>query len=247
MRTMLNIKLITLVSAIFLAGTAQAYYNPQTGQWLNRDPIGARGGLNLYGMVSNDAVNHLDILGLKPPPWNEHPDMTQVFGPDAAKGCTNKEAAATYGAQLAASRTEWEYDNPPAANQPWEGQHEWGGSICRCCDKIGITHPVTNNRQAEVNPPPCPKGWEKLGVYHSHPFIGGAQHANSDQDMDNADKAKPPQIVSVLMAYPAPGSPNAPDGHIYYGDNENPQKGKDTPFKRDPNFGNIKLQLLKCP
>ena len=30
------------------------YYNPQTGRWLNKDPIGEDGGLNLYGMVNND-------------------------------------------------------------------------------------------------------------------------------------------------------------------------------------------------
>jgi hypothetical protein len=32
--------------------------------WPSRDPIGERGGTNLYGMVGNDAVNKLDILGM---------------------------------------------------------------------------------------------------------------------------------------------------------------------------------------
>jgi RHS repeat-associated protein len=40
------------------------YYQPGTGRWLNRDPIEERGGLNLYAMVGNDAVNFLDYLGL---------------------------------------------------------------------------------------------------------------------------------------------------------------------------------------
>lgn len=40
------------------------YYNPSTGRWLGRDPIGERGGLNLYGMVGNDAVTYVDYLGL---------------------------------------------------------------------------------------------------------------------------------------------------------------------------------------
>jgi RHS repeat-associated protein len=40
------------------------YYAPDTGRWLNRDPIGERGGLNLYGMVGNDPVNKWDYLGL---------------------------------------------------------------------------------------------------------------------------------------------------------------------------------------
>ena len=35
-------------------------------KWLNRDPIGESGGINLDGMVSNDAVNRVDRLGLQP-------------------------------------------------------------------------------------------------------------------------------------------------------------------------------------
>ena len=41
------------------------FYDPGAGRWLNRDPIGERGGLNLYGMVGNDAVGRVDVLGLR--------------------------------------------------------------------------------------------------------------------------------------------------------------------------------------
>lgn len=40
------------------------YYVPETGRWLNRDPIGERGGLNLYGFVGNSPLNWIDLLGL---------------------------------------------------------------------------------------------------------------------------------------------------------------------------------------
>jgi RHS repeat-associated protein len=40
------------------------FYNPETGRWLNRDPIGERGGVNLYGFVRNKGVNVIDYLGL---------------------------------------------------------------------------------------------------------------------------------------------------------------------------------------
>jgi RHS repeat-associated protein len=43
------------------------YYDPVTGRWPSRDPIGEQGGLNLYGMVGNDAINNYDILGQKKP------------------------------------------------------------------------------------------------------------------------------------------------------------------------------------
>ena len=38
--------------------------NPDSGRWLNRDPIEEQGGLNIYGMVNNDPVNAWDYLGL---------------------------------------------------------------------------------------------------------------------------------------------------------------------------------------
>ena len=41
------------------------YTDPQTGRWLSRDPIGERGGVNLYGFVGNDGINAWDYLGLE--------------------------------------------------------------------------------------------------------------------------------------------------------------------------------------
>ncbi|MEP2775846.1 MAG: RHS repeat-associated core domain-containing protein [Luteolibacter sp.] len=40
------------------------YYDPKTGRWLNRDPIGERGGINLYSFVHNSPINRYDRLGL---------------------------------------------------------------------------------------------------------------------------------------------------------------------------------------
>ncbi len=40
------------------------YYDPATGRWPSRDPIGEEGGVNLYGFVGNNGVSWLDVLGL---------------------------------------------------------------------------------------------------------------------------------------------------------------------------------------
>jgi RHS repeat-associated protein len=40
------------------------YYKPSTGTWLCKDPIGERGGPNLYGFLKNDSVDAIDLLGM---------------------------------------------------------------------------------------------------------------------------------------------------------------------------------------
>jgi len=40
------------------------YYNPSTGRWLSRDPIGELGGPNLYEFVGNASISFQDYLGL---------------------------------------------------------------------------------------------------------------------------------------------------------------------------------------
>ena len=40
------------------------FYSPSLRRWINRDPIGEDGGLNLYGFCGNDTVNNFDILGM---------------------------------------------------------------------------------------------------------------------------------------------------------------------------------------
>jgi len=40
------------------------FYNPETGRWVSRDPIGERGGVNLNGFIGNGPTNSTDMLGL---------------------------------------------------------------------------------------------------------------------------------------------------------------------------------------
>jgi RHS repeat-associated protein len=39
------------------------YYDPLTGRWPSRDPIGERGGVNLYGFLNNSSITGFDHLG----------------------------------------------------------------------------------------------------------------------------------------------------------------------------------------
>jgi RHS repeat-associated protein len=41
------------------------FYDPNLQRWVNRDPLGEAGGINLYGPVANNPVNAIDIFGFR--------------------------------------------------------------------------------------------------------------------------------------------------------------------------------------
>lgn len=61
--------LFAIMVGILLAADANAFYDANKGRWLSRDPIDAKGGLNLYGFVSADPVSRHDVPGLFRDDW----------------------------------------------------------------------------------------------------------------------------------------------------------------------------------
>jgi hypothetical protein len=55
-----------LLSVIISSLNANAFYDPNIGRWLNRDPIGEGGGINLFRFVSNNPEIWYDRDGLLP-------------------------------------------------------------------------------------------------------------------------------------------------------------------------------------
>jgi len=55
-----------IATCVWLLATvsANAFYNPQTGRWLNRDPVKEAGGKNLFAAANNNLVHRIDSLGL---------------------------------------------------------------------------------------------------------------------------------------------------------------------------------------
>jgi RHS repeat-associated protein len=71
-------------SGLVLAG--HRFYQPQTGRWLNRDPIGYQGGMNLYEYAGDDPVNEVDTSGDDGSGTMDPKDPTQEYMSDIDAG-----------------------------------------------------------------------------------------------------------------------------------------------------------------
>lgn len=71
------------------------YYNPSTGRWLSRDPIAERGGVNLVALGRNDAINQIDILGMKMSPGNDPPNIRSYLPKNWYGGVMNSNTRFT--------------------------------------------------------------------------------------------------------------------------------------------------------
>lgn len=54
---------IALAILFLTASSAFAFYDPTPGRWINRDPIGEKGGQNVYAFVDNSPQNWVDTDG----------------------------------------------------------------------------------------------------------------------------------------------------------------------------------------
>ncbi len=68
MKTALPAHLRFLMLAVLILSSCitpvLAFYHPEQGRWINRDPIEEEGGANMYGFVLNNPITGIDPLGL---------------------------------------------------------------------------------------------------------------------------------------------------------------------------------------
>ena len=113
MKSRKSFSLITILFLLLGFGElAQAYYNPETGNFLSRDPIEERGGENLYGFVRNDAVNGTDYLGMAVTPYNWPSARINRKG----KGLAENEDGKTWGYWAGAVK----FNGPKASGKCWK-------------------------------------------------------------------------------------------------------------------------------
>jgi RHS repeat-associated protein len=150
------------------------WYDPLTGRWPSRDPIGERGGVNLYAFVGNDGLNKTDYLGQNP----IHDAM--INGGDEAIGKTrdsiNKEKGPVsrreYCGLICKCEDQIKHTPPHAGPKPplkqvFDGQKfVWVRAGSASCDPTFDYETEQNASCAKV----FGEGWKEAGAYHSHPF-----------------------------------------------------------------------------
>ena len=177
-----------------LAGRNEAHdYETASGRpkWPSRDPIGERGGHNLYGMVGNDAVNLVDRLGMEavapprvgPLPPHIRPgfgdDGPPIPHPSTRTGSASGAgfAAGLYGSlygnplDQAALGTDWSISGPSTLSSLAAGAAiatDLLQSKCACGDSSFNMLPMYND----------PNGTKASGVYGRYnsakPLVGSA-------------------------------------------------------------------------
>jgi len=115
-------------------------YMPETGRWVNRDPIGEKGGRNLYYAIHNNPMSWIDALGQQ--------GLTQCadqfigstsyqLGP-YGKGVIIVGSVVIVVCKVIDVTTEW-----------WQGRKQ----ACNQCQADGVPKAVTSTKDVMV---PCP-------------------------------------------------------------------------------------------
>ncbi len=159
------------------------YYDPLTGRWPSRDPIGERGGLNPYAFVNNCSPCNVDYLGQKPCPANGLP-----YEPTKWNDPTSKSNFNCY--DYACNRRRGYFTQPgePSGNKETK-------ITCEALLRAAIKD---NEAQKPSSEGCCPKGYhliqlvltaERAGSYHwlRQDNDGTWSHKDGEGDCTNKD------------------------------------------------------------
>jgi RHS repeat-associated protein len=134
------------------------YYDPQTGRFLTRDPIGYAGGINVYSYVGNNPTNYADPNGLDAEALAPYVPVLIPFVPSiaaaAAAAAPYAGAAVAYGALVYGA---WRFGEW-TADQPWNPfTHPADPFFPPLCPPMPLARPTPTT----FAPPPPPGEGDK--------------------------------------------------------------------------------------
>lgn len=145
------------------------FYSPSLGRFINRDPIGEQGGLNMYAFVSNNGVNEVDELGMKkikkprrsrktknsPPPQNPFA-INKGPGQDVAPGILVLEKFVVQGIRI------------PDVNMNW-GAVLMNLVLPRLTIDLSGLSDLSNSAHVDLNDIDCQGLRQKYSAYFAQP------------------------------------------------------------------------------
>jgi RHS repeat-associated protein len=164
------------------------FYEPHLQRWVNRDPIGVRGGINLYAFVANGPTHFLDAYGLR---LIIDPGSSPGFQ-QAMQSCICQLARSPRGMALLLAAQNSPLDitltPDPRGRGAGTGRRSDGKIIWWDSDNpngIGPNHPILNPWPDDPKPHPDeipPNNWIGCAVVLAHELGHAALDANDEID-----------------------------------------------------------------
>jgi RHS repeat-associated protein len=160
-------------------------YDPLSGRWVNRDPIGERGGASLYAMVGNNLLSQYDLFGLIP---NVDGGLIKVEGDTNCLG-----AACTHGRNDVSA---FPQDDIPLSDslkkEGWDctklgSPEKWRDCQCPNCHHRMIVY--VKNEEAFTKPQKWPGRFDDHGLHAIFNGLGGFNGNNNNEKATQEDRA----------------------------------------------------------
>jgi hypothetical protein len=154
---------LTLSLALLALPAAWGYYDPAAQRWVNRDPIGEKGGAHLYSFVQNGAVARTDPFGLQSSNARDWPGLNP-YPPYKPNPGTSQGNCWRYACGDPGKPGEPHDTRPPGWQDKPSGSDPNGTKTC--------PEMMRELLKAGAKTPPCGAGYHRITVQYGDKITG---------------------------------------------------------------------------